>query len=746
MVVLRRAWARSLHRAAWGSSSRSLSGNSPPPAAAAATIRNVGVLAHIDAGKTTTTERMLFYAGRQSRLGNVDSGDTVTDFLAQERERGITIQSAAVTLDWRGAHINLIDTPGHVDFTFEVERSLRVLDGAVAVLDAVAGVQVQTEKVWRQADRYGVPRIAFVNKMDRAGADFGAVLASMREKLGVLPLALQLPVFADEQGAELVGVVELVQRELVVWDEADPTGKAFQRLRLDESESAAVLQGLHVGGSVDDAREQLVSEVADLDEQLADVFLQGDMEQASVGAKELRAALRRLCAVSAVVPVLCGASLRNRGVQPLLDAVVDYLPGPFDGGQNMVSVVNSVTREQAVFECQGHADEPLLAFAFKVVHDHTVGSIVFFRVYAGSMHSKAQVAISSNASQGLKERLGRVYEVQGSDMSEVSEVAAGQICAVVGLKHVRTGDTIVEVPKKGKGQRGGQPMLEPMSIPSPVFFAALEPESLAQAKTLTAALDCLMREDPSVEVSIDEQTGQQLVHGMGELHLEVLYDRLKREFKLPEVAMSSIRIAYRESVGEVAQRAEVWEQDVGDARLASRLTLSVAPGERGSGVAFQTAKGVEGRGVSADATDAVQQGVEAALRCGPIAGYPLTDVTVTLVDGDLALTDSNTPDGLMACAARCTTALVATASPKTLEPVMQLTIVVEPDAVGGILSDLTANRRGVIEGVEHSSDRSTISAAVPLEALLGYSTTLRSITGGAGDFDMELREYRELKT
>ncbi|KAJ0396493.1 hypothetical protein ATCC90586_002811 [Pythium insidiosum] len=737
--------------------------------AAMARIRNIGILAHIDAGKTTTTERMLFYAGAITRMGEVHDGDATMDFMPQERERGITIGSAAISFDWRDHQINLIDTPGHVDFTVEVERSVRVLDGAVAVLDGVAGVEAQTETVWEQADRYRVPRIAFINKLDREGASFERACASLEARFGVQTLRVQLPVGEE---AEFEGVLDLVAMQLLKWTDKD--GKQLQRLPLVDT-SAGKMAELFARAS--EARQQLIERAADHDETLGEMFL---MEE-EIDAETLRAALRRIVSrrgsANEVIVTLCGSALKNKGVQPLLDAVVDYLPSPLDlspfeahlvaprkakktaGPADALVASPSSAAVQSISR-RASPDEPLCALAFKVKHDRQRGLVVFFRVYSGVLQNKAQLF---NTSRDAKERITRLMLVNADDADEVDAISAGNIGAAVGLKHTFTGDTIVAA--KDHHPSRDTLVLPGVQVPKPVFTCSVEAESSAKQKELDDALYFLQREDPSFVVTVDEETGQTLMSGMGELHLEIIKERLRTEYRL-EPTIGAMRVAFLESISAPVDKTYVHDTMLGTDRQYAQVALRVTP-------LLEAVNEADGPSEAAEAAInntitwrhgadkklphafvlAIEDGLKAAFSRGVLSSNRLAFVGVEIDEDACAFdTDSNANAFRVAAALALKDAL-REATPRLLEPMMKLEVQAPDRCVGDVLSDLTSQRRAHIQevGAPMGSDdssarqgRSIVHAHVPLAHMVGYATLLRSKTQGEGSFSISFLQYVEV--
>jgi elongation factor G len=665
-------------------------------------VRNIGIIAHIDAGKTTTTERVLYYTGRTFRMGNVDDGTTVTDWMEQERERGITIQSAAVTCFWRDHQINIIDTPGHIDFTAEVQRSLRVLDGGVVIFDGVAGVQPQSETVWRQANRYRVPRICYVNKMDRLGADFERTISMIIERLGGRPVAVQIPLGSEESFA---GAIDLVHMRGVTY--ADNLG-------------SEVIYGPIPSDWVEQAefyREGLLEALAEIDDDLAEKYL----EDREIAPEELIAVLRKGTIGNQIVPVLCGSSLHNKGVQPLLDAIVHYLPSPYDIGP-MIGVHTATGEER---ECPPDPSVPLAALVFKLQTDPYMGRLTYFRVYSGVIRAGERVY---NANKEKVERIGSLVRMYADHRESVDEISAGDIGAVLGLKFTFTGDTLCA--------RGSSFLLESITFPDPVISVAIEPRTEADQDKISTALQRLAEEDPTFQIKQDENTGQTLISGMGELHLEVLVDRLLREFQVG-ANVGKPRVAYRETITRKARAEGKFIRQSGGHGQYGHVVLELEPGERGKGLEFETA--VKGGVVPKDYFSAIKQGIVEALESGPLAGYPLVDIKATLVDGSYHEVDSSA----LAFGIAASIALkdgAQHAEPVLLEPVMRVQVVIPEDYVGEVLGDLNSRDAQVL-GMGTIIGGRTIDTMVPMAEMFGYATALRSITQGRGTFTMEFDHY-----
>jgi len=668
-------------------------------------IRNIGIIAHIDAGKTTTTERVLFYTGRTSRMGNVDEGTTVTDWMEQERERGITIQSAAVTCFWRDYQINIIDTPGHIDFTAEVQRSLRVLDGGVVIFDGVAGVQPQSETVWRQANRYGVPRICYVNKMDRVGADFERTLSMITERLDANPVAVQIPFGSEESFA---GAIDLLRMRSVAHGDDSGSEVVYGSIPSELKEQA------------DQYREKLLESLAEQDDEIAEKYL----EDKEMAVSELITVLRRGTIENQFVPVLCGASLRNKGVQPLLDAIVDYLPSPLD-----VPPMKGVhPRTGAERECPPSACAPLAALVFKVQTDPYMGRLTYFRVYSGTVKSRARVY---NANKEKRERIGLLVRMSADHRENVDEIQAGDIGAVLGLKFTFTGDTLCT--------QGNSLLLESITFPDPVISVAIEPRTEADQDKISIAMRRLAEEDPTFQIKFDKDTGQTLISGMGELHLEVLVDRMLREFKVV-ANVGRPRVAYRETITETARAEGRFIRQSGGHGQYGRVILELEPGELGKGLEFETR--VSGGDVPQEYFPAVEKGVREAMDSGPVAGYPIVDVKVTLVGGSYHEVDSSSLAFEIAASMALKEA-IRKAAPALLEPVMKLEVVTPEGHIGEVLADLNA-RNAQILGMESVIGGQTLDAIVPMAKVFGYATAVRSLTQGRGTFTLEFDHYERV--
>ncbi len=670
--------------------------------------RNIGIIAHIDAGKTTTTERVLFYTGKTHRIGSVDDGTTVTDWMDQERERGITIVSAAVTAEWRGHVINIIDTPGHIDFTAEVQRSLRVLDGGVVVFDAVQGVEPQTETVWRQADRYGVPRICFVNKMDRVGASYERTIDMIRERLAAHPVAMQIPIGEER---DFRGVIELLDDVAFVW--SSESGEAPEKIEVPAEYRE----------QADAQRVLLVEQIAETDDELTEKFLDG----AEIPTQELHAALRRAVIHGKINPVFCGSSLRSKGVQPLLDAIVDYLPSPLDIPP--ARGMDPDGTKELIREAR--SDAPMSALAFKIVTDPYVGRLVYLRIYSGKIRKGAQVF---NSTKGRKERVGRLIRMYADHREDIEEVSAGDIAAVLGMKSTFTGDTLSDP--------ANPIVLENIVFPEPVIFVAIEPKTSADQDRMGDALRKLGEEDPTFQIGSDDNTGQTVIWGMGELHLEVLVDRMRREFRV-QAKIGRPRVAYKESIRKSVPEIEYrYIKQTGGHGQYGHVVMALEPGEPGSGILF-TDK-VRGGNIPQEFIRAVEQGVREAAEGGVLAGYPMTDISVTLLDGSTHEVDSSKMAFKMAGSLAFKEG-VQRADPILLEPVMKVEVVVSDEAVGDVTGDL-ASRRASIEALENRGGNTQIvRATAPLAEMFGYATELRSMTQGRGVFTMEFHHYQRVE-
>jgi len=666
--------------------------------------RNIGIIAHIDAGKTTTTERILFYTGKTYRIGSVDDGTTVTDWMAQERERGITIVSAAVSAEWKGYQINVIDTPGHIDFTAEVQRSLRVLDGGVVVFDAVQGVEPQSETVWRQADRYGVPRICFVNKMDRVGASYERTIESIRARLGANPLPMQLPIGSE---ANFRGVVDLLTMQAIFWEDEQGREPRFAEIPADLVDEAKA------------KRAELVEKIAEHDDDLIVKYLEGE----EISVDELKAALRRAVIAYKASPVFCGSSLRNKGVQPVLDAVIDYLPSPLD----IPPARGTRPSDGSEVICPTDDNEPLAALVFKIVSDPYVGRLAYFRVYSGKI---VQGEMVYNSVKGRRERIGRLLRMYADRREDVSEVLAGDIGAVLGLKESFTGDTLCS--------DKSQVVLENISFPEPVIHVAIEPKTTNDQEKMGEALHRLSEEDPTFRVRTDEATGQTIIAGMGELHLDILVDRMLREFHV-QANVGRPRVSYREAITRPVTKINYkYAKQTGGRGQYGHVVFDMTPGEPGSGIVFENK--IVGGAIPKEYIPAVEKGVREASETGVLAGYPVTDITVTLTDGSFHEVDSSEMAFKMAAIFAFKEGFQKGA-PVLLEPIMKVEVLMPEEYLGDVLGQLSA-RRAIIEGTEvRPANAQAVHAQVPLAEMFGYATELRSATQGRGVFTMEFDHY-----
>ncbi len=671
--------------------------------------RNIGIMAHIDAGKTTTTERILYYTGRTYKIGEVHEGAAVMDWMEQEQERGITITSAATTAEWKDHRINIIDTPGHVDFTVEVERSLRVLDGAIALFDSVAGVEPQSETVWRQADKYHVPRIAYINKMDRIGADFERGVQTMIDRLGAHPVPIQLPIGAE---GDFLGVIDLVSMKAIIYK--DELGK--------EQEETEVPAELAEAATA--AREHLLEEVSHYDDELLELIL----EDAEIPEERLKQAIRKATLSTKLTPVLCGSSFKNKGVQPLLDAVIDYLPSPLD--VPAVTATELVKGEEGEREVERHADdsEPFTALAFKIMADPYVGKLTYFRVYSGRLEAGSRVL---NVNSGRTERIGRILMMHANDREEVPEVYAGDIAAAVGIKQVMTGDTLAapDAPVR----------LETIEFPEPVIKVAVEPKTKVDQEKMSIALGRLAEEDPTFQVRTNEETGQTEISGMGELHLEVLVDRMKREFGV-EANVGRPQVSYRETVRGTAEKIEgKFVRQTGGSGQYGVVFIDIEPAP---GEGFDFVNKIKGGAIPTEFIPAVEKGVEEALENGVKAGYPMVDVRVTLVDGKYHEVDSSEIAYKVAGSIALKEA-AKRAKPVLLEPIFAVEVVTPEEFLGDVIGDLS-RRRGRVEGQERRGNALAVTGRVPLSEMFGYATDLRSNTQGRATYTMQFEGYEEV--
>jgi elongation factor G len=670
-------------------------------------VRNIGIMAHIDAGKTTTTERILYYTGRTHKMGEVHEGAATMDWMAQEQERGITITSAATTAFWREFRINIIDTPGHVDFTVEVERSLRVLDGAIAVFDAVAGVQPQSETVWRQAERYAVPRIAFINKMDRTGADFFAAVQSMVDRLGAHPVPIQLPVGQEEHHR---GVVDLVEMRSVTW--VDDLGTKMETGDVP----AELAEQAH------EYHHQLIDSIAEFDDELMETYL---LDEESVTPEMIRRALRAGTLENKITPVLCGSAFKNKGVQPLLDAVIEYLPSPLD-----VPPVHGLDpRTEHELSRRAAPDEPFSALAFKVMSDPYVGKLTYFRVYSGRVKAGDRVL---NTNTGRTERIGRILQMHANHREERDEIAAGEIAAGVGLKNTTTGDTLATETAPIK--------LEAMTFPDPVISVAVEPKSKADQDKLGTGLQRLAEEDPTFRVRSDEETGQTLIAGMGELHLEIIVDRLKREFNV-DANVGRPQVAYRETIGKAVEKVVGrFVRQTGGRGQYGHAIINAQPLDPGDGYDFVDK--IVGGKIPREFIPAVDLGIQEAMESGILAGYPVVDIRIELIDGSYHEVDSSEMAFKVAGSMAFKEAMKR-AKPKLLEPTMAVEVITPEEYLGDVMGNLSS-RRGRVESLEPVGNAQVVKASVPLAEMFGYATDLRSMTQGRAEFTMQFDRYEEV--
>ena len=669
--------------------------------------RNIGIMAHIDAGKTTTTERVLYYTGRSYKIGEVHEGTATMDWMVQEQERGITITSAATTSFWKDCRINIIDTPGHVDFTMEVERSLRVLDGAIAILDAVSGVEPQTETVWRQADKYKVPRIVYVNKMDRVGADYYRCLAMLKDRLGAHPVPIQIPLGREDQ---FKGVINLIEQIAYVWSDSEDLGQSFQTVEIpaEFKDQAA------------EYREKMIEGLAEVDDHLMEKYLSGE----KVTPDEIKAAVRAGTITMKLFPIICGASFKNKGVQPMLDAVVDYLPSPLDVPP--ISAINPETQQHETREPEAKA--PFSALAFKIMNDPFVGQLTFVRVYSGTLNSGTGVY---NSTRDKKERIGRLVRMHANKREEIESISAGDIAAVVGLKDTRTGDTLCD-PNKPI-------ILESMDFPAPVIAVAIEPKTKADEEKLGQSLARLAMEDPTFKVNVDPETNQTLIHGMGELHLEIIVDRLLREFKV-EANVGKPQVAYRETIRQKAEAQGRFVRQTGGRGQYGDVWLEIEPSEPGAGVVFENK--LKGPAIPREYVPAVEKGVKEAAETGVLAGYPVVDIRVSLTDGSYHDVDSSEMAFKIA-ASMGFKEVCRKAKPVLLEPVMDVEVVVPSEYQGAVVGDLNS-RRGRVVSMDSRGNAQVIRANVPLGQMFGYATDVRSMTQGRATYTMQFARYEEV--
>ncbi len=668
--------------------------------------RNIGIIAHIDAGKTTTTERILYYTGLTYKLGEVHEGTATMDWMEQERERGITITAATTACFWRDHRINIIDTPGHVDFTIEVERSLKVLDGAVVVFDGVGGVEPQSETVWRQADRYNVPRIAFVNKMDRVGADFFKTIDQIRNRLNSNPIFIQIPWIDDD---EFKGIIDLIQMKLVVWEE-DSLGSKYEFIEIPDQVKDQAIMG----------RERLLESLSDLDEEVMESYLNGKL----ITEEKIKSVLRKSTIVINAVPVLCGSAFKNKGVQTLLDAVVDFLPSPID--LPSVKGINPYTNQEELRYPK--ETEPFSALAFKIMTDPFVGQLTYLRVYSGKLTSGTSVY---NSRKGSREKIGRLLRMHANKREEIKEISAGDIAAAVGLRNTITGDTLSDENKPI--------ILESLQFPEPVISVAIEPKTKADQEKLGISLGKLAIEDPSFKVKFDEETSQTIIAGMGELHLEIIVDRLKREFKV-DANVGKPQVAYKETITASSQAEGKFIRQTGGRGQYGHVKIRLEPKERGSG--FEFIDEIKGGAIPKEYIPAVEKGIEEAMETGVIAGYPVVDFGVRLYDGSYHEVDSSEIAFKIAASMAFKDAF-RRAAPVILEPLMSVEVVVPEVFMGTVIGELSS-RRGRIIGTELRGGMQAIKAEVPLSEMFGYATHLRSMTEGRGTFTMEFSHYADV--
>jgi elongation factor G len=669
-------------------------------------VRNIGIIAHIDAGKTTVTERVLYYTGRTHKIGETHDGTAVMDWMEQERERGITITSAATTCEWAGHSINIIDTPGHVDFTVEVERSLRVLDGGVVIFDGVAGVEPQSETVWRQADRYNVPRICMINKMDRTGADFDRSVQMIVDRLGAVAVPVQLPMGAEDK---FVGVIDLVEMKAILFEGQRGTDVVTTEIPAELVDQAAA------------ARELLIERVAENDDQMMVSFLEGHVIEIS----ELKKAIRRATISNAITPVFAGAALRDKGVQPLLDGVITYLPSPLDVPPILAFEVG---KDGAAVERPPSDDAPFTALAFKVVSDPFVGRLVFFRVYSGTLETGGEVL---NTSRNSRERVGRIMRMHSNSREEIDGVFAGDIAAAIGLKDTFTGDTL--------SSRADPVVLEAITFPDPVISIAIEPKTRDDQDRMGEAMRRLAEEDPTFRVTFEEETGQTLISGMGELHLEVLVDRMRREFRV-ESNVGRPQVAYREKITRAATAEGRFVRQTGGRGQYGVCELEIEPREAGAGFLFEDK--IVGGSIPREYVNAVRKGVEQALTNGVLAGYPVVDVRVAVVDGSTHAVDSSEM-AFQTAGSMGMRAAMQRAGSVLMEPVMKLEVVVPDDYFGDVLANINS-RRGMVLGSDSRGNTQIISATIPLAETFGYSTDLRSLSQGRATYSMEFDHYEQV--
>ena len=678
-----------------------------------AKVRNIGIMAHIDAGKTTTTERILFYTGINYKIGEVHDGAATMDWMEQEQERGITITSAATTCFWHDTQINIIDTPGHVDFTIEVERSLRVLDGAVCVFDGVAGVEPQSQTVWRQATRYGVPRICYVNKLDRTGASFDYCVKTIRERLNAIPAVLQLPIGSESR---FTGVVDLVGMRALMWHGETKIGEDYtvEEIPADMADAAEA------------AREDLIHVLADHDDEFAEAWLEAEETGEPLTAAQIKAAVRRAVIANKITAVICGSSFKNKGVQPMLDAVIDYLPSPLD-----IPAIEGFRpgHPDKVIERHTSNDEPLAMLAFKIAADPHLGKLTYIRVYSGVLKAGQQVL---NSTKGKKERIGKIYQMHANKREEIDQIGAGMIIAVMGLKDTTTGETLCD-PQNPV-------VLESMDFPAPVIEQAIEPKTKSDQEKLSTAIQRLAEEDPTFRVHTDEETGQTIIAGMGELHLEVMIDRMKREFKV-EANIGKPQVAYRETLRRPVDKVEyTHKKQSGGSGQYGKVIIALEPQEAGAGYEFVNA--VTGGRIPREYIPAVDQGIQEAMAFGPLAGYPVEDIKVTLLDGAYHDVDSSELAFKIAGSMVFKEA-ARKADPALLEPLMAVEVTTPEDYLGTVIGDINS-RRGHVQSMEEAHGNQVVKALVPLSEMFGYVGDLRSKTSGQASYSMEFDSYGEV--
>jgi len=674
-------------------------------------VRNIGIMAHIDAGKTTTTERILYYTGVNYKIGETHDGASTTDWMEQEQERGITITSAAVTCFWNKNQINIIDTPGHVDFTVEVERSLRVLDGAVAVFDGKEGVEPQSEQVWRQADKYDVPRICFVNKMDKLGADFYFTVRTIEERLGARPLVIQLPIGAEN---DFEGIVDLVEMNAKVWRGETKLGETYETVEIPAD----------LADKADEYRTALLEAVAETDEALLEKYLGGE----ELTVEEIKSGIRKLTVSSELYPVLCGSAFKNKGVQPMLDAVVDYLPSPLD----VESVQGHVPgKEDEIISRKPSIDEPFSALAFKIAVHPFFGKLTYVRVYSGKVESGAQVV---NSTKGKKERLGKLFQMHSNKENPVDSVSAGHIYAVIGLKDTTTGDTLCDP--------NNQIVLESMTFPAPVIEVAIEPKTKSDQEKLSLAIQKLAEEDPTFKVHLDQETGQTVIGGMGELHLDILVDRMRREFKV-EANVGKPQVAYKETIRRKVEKVEyTHKKQTGGSGQFAKVIIDLEPFTGEDGATYEFENKVTGGRIPREYIPAVDAGAQDAMQYGVLAGYPLVNLKVTLLDGQYHDVDSSEM-AFKVAGSQALKKAAAAAQPVILEPIMAVEVTTPEDYMGDVIGDLNS-RRGQIQAMEERSGARVVKAQVPLSEMFGYVGDLRSKTQGRANYSMVFDSYAEV--